>query len=55
LTAILGGQRNVGVGSNTLEGNTIGNNNVAIGYYAGGGATGNGNVLVVLTSLLSHL
>jgi len=46
LTAILGGQRNVGVGSNTLEGNTIGNNNVAIGYYAGGGATGNGNVLI---------
>jgi hypothetical protein len=46
LTAILGGQRNVGVGSNTLEGNTIGNNNVAIGYYAGGGATGSGNVLI---------
>ena len=46
MTAILGGQRNVGVGSNTLEGNTIGNNNVAIGYYAGGGATGNGNVLI---------
>jgi hypothetical protein len=46
LTAILGGQRNVGVGSNTLEGNTIGNDNVAIGYYAGGGATGNGNVLI---------
>jgi hypothetical protein len=42
----LGGQRNVGVGSNTLEGNTIGNDNVAIGYYAGGGATGNGNVLI---------
>jgi hypothetical protein len=46
LTAILGGQRNVGVGSNTLEGSTIGNDNVAIGYYAGGGATGNGNVLI---------
>lgn len=46
LTAILNGQRNVGVGSNTLEGNTIGNNNVAIGYYAGGGATGSGNVLI---------
>jgi hypothetical protein len=46
LTGILTGQRNVGVGSNTLEGNTTGTDNVAIGYYAGAGATGNGNVLI---------
>jgi hypothetical protein len=46
LTGILTGQRNIGVGSNTLEGNTTGTDNVAIGYYAGAGATGNGNVLI---------
>jgi len=46
LTGLLTGERNVGVGSNTLEGNTTGTDNVAIGYYAGAGATGNGNVLI---------